>query len=204
VPRISRRKRRLRRAEEPQPWAPRHMKLSGVRVAETIGGKPGGRRNVALGVIQHLWRSPVPFVAFYPPEGVKVTENRFYAPAQPRLVDDAEYLVGVEAHKERFAGDLLDAMIPSGSLKGYFEVPTDEGWRISLDLVERRLEMSDPWGISTGSDLAGDIAPFVWAYRNSGFCIVTLYDKDIDALRDDLLFVAKREGILLTWRDRAA
>ena len=42
--------------------------------------------------------------------------------------------------------------------------------------------------------LVGDPAPFVWAYRNSGFCIVTLYDKDIAPLRDDLLFVAKRGG----------
>ncbi len=190
--------------DEPQPWEPRHMKLSGVRLAESVGGKPGERRNVTLGVINHLWRSPVPFLAFYPPEGAKVTENRNYSPAPPRLMDDAEYLVGVEAHKERFAKDLLDAMIPSGSLKGYFEVPTDEGWKVSLDLVESRLELSDPWGMESEARLAGDIAPFVWAYRHSGFCIVTIYDKDIDALRDDLLFVAKREGILLKWREKAA
>jgi hypothetical protein len=48
------------------------------------------------------------------------------------------------------------------------------------------------------------MAPFVWAYRNSGFCVVTLYDKDIGALRDDLLFVAKREGVELRWRRKAA
>jgi hypothetical protein len=33
---------------------------------------------------------------------------------------------------------------------------------------------------------------------------VTLYDKDLDALRDDLLFVAKREGVELRWRRTAA
>ena len=42
--------------------------------------------------------------------------------------------------------------------------------------------------------VAGDLAPFAWAYRNCDFCIVTIYDKDIGALRDDLLFVAKRAG----------
>ena len=56
------------------------MRLSGVRVAESVV-KPAARRNVTLGVVKHLWRSPVPFVGFYPPEGVKVTENRRYAPA---------------------------------------------------------------------------------------------------------------------------
>ena len=48
------------------------MRLSAVRFAESVG-EPSERRNVALGVIQHLWRSPVPFIGFYPPEGVKVT-----------------------------------------------------------------------------------------------------------------------------------
>jgi hypothetical protein len=52
--------------------------------------------------------------------------------------------------------------------------------------------------------VVGDLAPFAWAYRNSGFCVVTLYDKDINALRDDLLFVAKREGVELRWRRSAA
>jgi hypothetical protein len=44
----------------------------------------------------------------------------------------------------------------------------------------------------------------VWAYRHCGFCIVSVYDKDVDALRDDLLFVAKREGVGLHWRRSAA
>jgi hypothetical protein len=34
--------------------------------------------------------------------------------------------------------------------------------------------------------------------------VVTIYDKDINALRDDLLFVAKREGVALQWRRTAA
>jgi hypothetical protein len=82
---------------------------------------------VTLGVIQHLWRSPVPFVWFYLPEGVKVTEHRLYTPAPPKIVDDAEYLVGVETHKRSFAKDLQDAMIPAENLPGYFEVPTRGG-----------------------------------------------------------------------------
>ncbi|MGI8650420.1 MAG: hypothetical protein ACR2KW_08575 [Rubrobacter sp.] len=204
VPKISRRKRRLRKEDEPHPWEPRHMKLKATRYAETVGGKPAGRRNLTLGVIQHLWRSPVPFVGFYAPEGVKLTGKRIYTPAPPRLVDDTEYLAGIEAHKKLFAQDLMEAMIPSGSLRGYFEAPTDEGWRFSLDLVERRLEMTDPWGLSTESGLTGDIAPFVWAFKHCGFSIVTLYDKDIEAVRDDLLFVAKRAGIVLDWRGKAA
>jgi hypothetical protein len=180
------------------------MRLAGLRLAESIGGDPRGRRNATLGVIQHLWRSPVPFVGFYPPEGVRVTENRLYAPAPPKLVDDTEYLAGVEAHKRAFAKDLENSMIPSERLPGYFEVPTDKGWRIILDLVEGRLGLADAWGMASESTVAGDMAPFVWAYRHSGFCIVTLYDKDIHALRDDLLFVAKREGVELRWRRRAA
>lgn len=179
------------------------MRLAGVRFAEAVGD-PAGRRNVTLGVIKHLWRSPVPFVGFYPPEGARVTEHRSYLPAPPKHVDDTDYLVGVEAHKKAFAADLQRAMIPAGNLPGYFEVPTDEGWRFTLDLVERRLELADAWGISTGSAVVGDLAPFVWAYRHCGFCIVTVYDKDIDALRDDLLFVAKREGVDLLWRRKAA
>jgi hypothetical protein len=179
------------------------MRLAGVRFAEMVGD-PRGRRNVTLGVIKHLWRSPVPFVGFYPPEGVRVTQNRLYAPAPPKLVDDTEYLAGVEAHKRAFAKDLKDGMVHSGRLSGYFEVPTDEGWRVVLDLVERRLGLTDAWGMASEAALAGDPAPFVWAYRNSGFCVVTIYDKDIHALRDDLLFVAKREGIELRWRHKAA
>ena len=179
------------------------MRLAGARFAESVGD-PRGRRNVTLGVIQHLWRSPVPFVGFYPPEGVGVTQNRLYAPAPPRLVDDTEYLAGVEAHKRTFAKDLRDGMIPSGRLPGYFELPTDEGWRVVLDLVDGRLELIDAWGMASESAVVGDPAPFVWAYRNSGFCVVTLYDKDIGALRDDLLFVAKREGVELQWRRKAA
>ena len=179
------------------------MRLAGTRFADSMGD-PRGRRNVTLGVIQHLWRSPVSFVGFYPPEGVRVTENRLYAPAPPKLVDDTEYLTGVEAHKRAFAEDLKDAMVPSGRLPGYFEVPTDGGWRVVLDLVEGRLDLTDAWGMTSEAAVAGDLAPFVWAYRNNGFCIVTLYDKDIDALRDDLLFVAKREGVELRGRHKAA
>jgi hypothetical protein len=179
------------------------MRLAGARFAEAVGD-PRGRRNVTLGVIQHLWRSPVAFVGFYPPEGVRVTEGRPYVPSPPRLVDDTEYLAGVEAHKRTFAKDLEDAMIPSGMLPGYFEIATDEGWRIALDLAEGRLGLTDAWGMASEVTVAGDLAPFAWAYRNSGFCVVTLYDKDIGALRDDLLFVAKREGVELRWRRKAA
>jgi hypothetical protein len=179
------------------------MRLAGARFAEAVED-PRGRRNVALGVIQHLWRSPVPFVGFYPPEGVRVTENRLYVPSPPRLVDDTEYLSGVEAHKRTFAEDLRDGMIPSGRLPGYFEIATDEGWRIVLDLAEGRLSLTDGWGMASETAVMGDMAPFVWAYRNSGFCAVTLYDKDIGALRDDLLFVAKREGVELQWRRKVA
>ena len=71
-------------------------------------------------------------------------------------------------------------------------------------LAEGRLGLADAWGMASEAVLAGDVAPFVWAYRNSGFCVVTLYDKDIGALRDDLLFVAKREGLELRWRPKAA
>jgi hypothetical protein len=179
------------------------MCLASTRFAESAGD-PRRRRNVTLGVIQHLWRSPVPFVGFYPPECVQITESRFYLPAPPRLVEDTEYLAGVEAHKRTFAEDLKNSMVPSGRLPGYFEVPTDEGWRVILDLVEGRLGLIDAWGMASEAAVVGDLAPFVWAYRNSGFCIVTVYDKDIAALRDDLLFVAKREGIELRWRRKAA
>ncbi|MDQ5811003.1 MAG: hypothetical protein M3358_09690, partial [Actinomycetota bacterium] len=147
IRRISRRRRRLRTVGDPHPWEPRHMRLTGMRFAESVGD-PRGRRNVTLGVIQHLWRSPVPFVAFYPPEGVRITEHRLYAPAPPRQVDDTEYLGGVEAHKRAFAKDLEDCMVPAGRLPGYFEVPTDEGWRIVLDLAEGRLGLADAWGMS--------------------------------------------------------
>ena len=116
------------------------MRLAGVRVAESVG-KAAARRNVTLGVVKHLWRSPVPFVGFYPPEGVKVTEHRRYSPGAPRRVDDSDYLAGVEAHKRSFAKDLEDGMVPAGHLPGYFEVPTDEGWRIDLDLVEGSLRV---------------------------------------------------------------
>ncbi|MBA2443018.1 MAG: hypothetical protein H0V53_11535 [Rubrobacter sp.] len=203
VDRITKRRRKVRNLGEPHPWEPRHMKLSAVRFAETVG-EPWSRRNLALGVVQHLWRSPVPFVGFYPPEGVSVTEQRVYVPTSPRHVDDTEYLSGVEAHKRAFARDLEETMLPAGSLPGYFEVPTDEGWQLVLDLVEPRLELSDAWELSSSSRLDGDLAPFVWAYRNSGFCLVTLFDKDIGGLRDDLLFVAKREGVELRWSRKVA
>ncbi len=179
------------------------MRLAGIRSAESVGD-PRDRRNVALGVVKHLWRSPVPFVGFYPPEGVRVTEHRSYSPAPPRTVDDAEYLAGVEAHKRAFADDLKDGMVPVGNLPGYFDIPTDEGWRLGLDLSGGRLELVDAWGMGSEREVRGDLAPFVWAYRNCGFCLVTVYDKDIDALRDDLLFVAKREGVELRWRRSAA
>ena len=174
-----------------------------MRFAEAAG-EAQGRRNFTLGVIKHLWRSPVPFVGFYPPEGFQVTKDRAYFPAQPRQIDDTEYLLGVEAHKRAYAEDLRNCMVPSGNLPGYFDVPTDEGWRLSLDLSGRRLELGDAWGMVTERRVVGDLAPFVWAYRNCGFCIVTVYDKDTNALRDDLLFVAKREGIELNWARKAA
>ena len=179
------------------------MRLAGIRVAESVG-KPSARRNVTLGVVKHLWRSHVPFVGFYPPEGVKVIEHRKYVPRSLRRVDDTDYLAGVEAHKRSFAADLSDAMVPAGHLPGYFEVPTDEGWRITLDLVEGRLELVDAWGLGSESKVVGDLAPFVWAYRHCGFCIVSVYDKDVDGLRDDLLFVAKRQGVELRWNRTAA
>lgn len=179
------------------------MKLAGARFAESVGD-PAGRRNVTLGVIMHLWRSPVPFLGFYAPEGNPITEHRHYSPSAPRLVDDADYLAGVEAHKRAFAEDLTRSMVPSGLLPGYFEVPTEEGWEVEVDLVARHLHLTDAWGMSTAAPVVGDLAPFVWAYRRCGFCIVTVYDKDIDALRDDLLFVAKREGVELHWRRSAA
>jgi hypothetical protein len=179
------------------------MRLAGTRYAESLGDARG-RRNVTLGVIQHLWRSPVPFVGFYAPEGVKVTQHRLYVPASPKLVDDAEYLAGVEAHKKVYARDLQGSMLPAGNLPGYFEVPTDEGWSILVDLAEKRLELSDAWGLSTGTGMAGDLVPFVWAYKHCGFCMLTLYDKDIEQIRDDLLFVAKRQGVELRWRRTAA
>ncbi|MBA3424621.1 MAG: hypothetical protein H0U04_08770 [Rubrobacter sp.] len=203
IRRITKRKRRVRSVGEPHPWEPRHMKLAGMRFAEAAGD-PAGRRNVTLGVIKHLWRSPVPFVGFYPPEGVQVTKDRAYIPASPRLVDDTEYLVGVEAHKRSYAEDLRGCMIPAGNLPGYFDVPTDEGWRLDVDLSGRRLELDDAWGLVTERRVVGDLAPFVWAYRHCGFCIVTIYDKDTAALRDDLLFVAKREGVELRWSRTAA
>ena len=179
------------------------MRLAAMRFAESVG-RPEERRNVTLGVIQHLWRSPVPFMGFYPPEGAKVTESRLYSPAPPKSVDDTDYLAGVEAHKKAFAKDLENAMVPAGHLTGYFEVPTEEGWRITLDLVGGRLQLADAWGLNSERRVVGDLAPFVWAYRNCGFCIVTLYDKDIGAVRDDLLFVAKRVGVELRWRRTAA
>ena len=179
------------------------MKLSGMRYAEAVA-ESTGRRNVTFGVVQHLWRSPVPFVGFYTPEDIKVAKNRRYVPTPPRLVDDSEYLAAVEAHKKAFAQDLEKTMVPSGSLRGYFEVPTDEGWRMTVDLVRNDLELADAWGMVTRRAVDGDLAPFVWSYRNSGFCIVTIYDKDIGALRDDLLFVAKREGVELLWGRKAA
>ena len=179
------------------------MRLAHIRYAESLGDVRG-RRNVTLGVIQHLWRSPVPFVGFYAPEGVRVTENRLYTPAPPKLVDDTDYLAGVEAHKRAYAGDLEGAMLPAGNLPGYFEVPTDEGWKIQVDLAEKRLKLVDAWGFSTATPVVGDLAPFVWAYKRCGFCLLTLFDKDLEEIRDDLLFVAKRQGVKLRWRRTAA
>jgi len=135
------------------------MRLANIRYAESLGDARG-RRNVTLGVIQHLWRSPVPFVGFYAPEGVKVTENRLYMPAPPKLVDDSEYLVGVEAHKRAYAHDLQATMLPAGNLPGYFEVPTDEGWNVSVDLAAKRLEIVAGWALSTAEPVGGDLARF--------------------------------------------
>lgn len=179
------------------------MRLSGTRLAEATG-EPSGERNLTFGVIRHLWRSPVPFVGFYPPEGVEITENRLYVPTSPKLVDDTEYLAGAERHKKAFAQELEQAMNPSGSLRGYFEVPTDEGWRFAVDLTGRSVEFEDAEENVLRRSVVGDLAPFVWAYRHSGFCIITIYDKDIDALRDDLLFFAKRKGMDIRWRRKAA
>jgi hypothetical protein len=201
VQKIGWRKRRVRGLGEPHPWEPQHMRLQSVCYAEAAGG---GRRNVALGVIQHLWRAPVAFIGFYAPEGVKITESRIYVPGSLRLVDDSEYLAGVEAHKRAFAGDLRGTMLLDGGLPGYFDIPMDAGWRISLDLVHRRLELTDAWGLASSAEVVGDIAPFAWAYQKSGFCVLTLYDKDLGGPRDDLLFVAKREGVELRWRQRVA
>ncbi len=159
---------------------------------------------MALGVIKHLWRSSVPFVGFFAPEGAKVTEHRLYTPAPPKLVDDVEYLAGVEAHKRAYARDLENTMLPAGNLPGYFEVPTEEGWRIVVDLVGKRIELSDAWGLATMAGVVGDLAPFVWAYRHCGFCLLTIYDKDLNEIRDDLLFVAKRQGVELRWHRTAA
>src|SRR5215203_6485686 len=135
IRRITKRRRQLRTVGEPHPWEPRHMRLMAMRFAESVG-EPTERRNVTLGVIQHLWRSPVPFVGFYAPEGVKVTKHRLYAPAPPRLIDDVEYLGGVEAHKRAYARNLEGTMLPAGNLPGYFEVPTDEGWHLAVDLSQ--------------------------------------------------------------------
>lgn len=179
------------------------MRLENVRYAETAGS-PEARRNVTLGVVQHLWRSPVPFIGFYPPEGVPMVGGRVYTPETARRVDDAEYLWGVEEHKRSFARDLGQTMLGSGRLPGYFEVPTDEGWRVVLDLAGSRVEMVDAWNLSTSSRVMGDLAPFVWAYRQTGFCLLSVYDRDIGSLRDDLLFFAKRDGLELLWNRTAA
>lgn len=179
------------------------MRLNNVRYAETIGSS-GGLRDLTLGVVQHLWRSPVPFIGFYPPEGVPVVEGRVYTSEAARRVDDAEYLLGVEEHKRSFARQLEETMLGSGSLPGYFEVPTDEGWRVVLDLEGSRLEMVDAWNFSTSRRVLGDLAPFVWAYRHTGFCLLSVYDRDIGSLRDDLLFFAKREGVELRWNRSVA
>ena len=89
-------------------------------------------------------------------------------------------------------------------LPGYFEIPTDEGWRITLDLAGKRLKLKDAWGMTSTSPVTGDLAPFVWAYRYCGFCVLTIFDKDLGEIRDDLLFVAKRRGVELLWRQTAA
>jgi hypothetical protein len=73
-----------------------------------------------------------------------------------------------------------------------------------VDLAEKRLKLADAWGMSTNTPVVGDLAPFVWAYRYCGFCVLTIYDKDLGEIRDDLLFVAKRQGIELRWRQTAA
>ena len=179
------------------------MRLANTRYAEMVGDVRG-RRNATFGVVRHLWRSPVPFVGFYPPEGIEVAGRRLYVPAPPRLVDDSEYLAGVEAHKRAFAEDLQKTILPAGSLPGYFEVPTDDGWNIVLDVPRKRAGLSDAWGFSSEAGVVGDLMPFEWAYRRCGFCLLTIFDKDLGEIRDDLLFVAKRRGVELRPRRSAA
>jgi hypothetical protein len=58
--------------------------------------------------------------------------------------------------------------------------------------------------MTSGAGVAGDLAPFMWAYRRCGFCILTIFDKDLEQIRDDLLFVAKRQGVELRLRRTAA
>ena len=169
------------------------MRLTAMRFAESVGACGAPQRDARRDTAPLAFACPVHRVL--PARGGKVTENRLYTPAPPRSVDDTDYLAGVEAHKRAFAKDLENAMVPAGRLPGYFEVPTDEGWRITLELAEGRLELADAWGMNSEREVAGDLAPFAWAYRNCDFCIVTIYDKDIGALRDDLLFVAKRAGV---------
>ena len=109
-----------------------------------VVGEPAERRNVTLGGDTAPLAFACPVHRVLPARGVKVTENRLYTPAPPRSVDDTDYLAGVEAHKRAFAKDLENAMVPAGRLPGYFEVPTDEGWRITLELAEGRLGWLTP------------------------------------------------------------
>lgn len=186
---------------EPHPWEPRHMKLRVMRLADSPCD-PSGGSNLTLGIIRHLWRSPVPFLGFYPPEGVRVTGGRPYIPGSTRLADDAEYLAGVEEHKRAFALELRESMSPGGRLAGYYDVHAERGWGLLLDLPQQTLEISG--GFEVSAAMPGDLAPFVWAYRRSGFCMITVYDRDLESVRDDLLFVAKYEGLDLRWGPTAA
>ena len=87
-------------------------------------------------------------------------------------------------------------------MPGYFEVPTDEGWRITLELAEGRLELADAWGMnprgSTGISRPS-LGPTATATsvsspsttKTSAPCATTF-------------FVAKRAGVDLRWRRSAA
>src|SRR5215208_3452080 len=56
IRRITKRRRRLRTVGEPHPWEPRHMRLSAMRFADSVG-EPEERRNVTLGGPVH-WVLP--------------------------------------------------------------------------------------------------------------------------------------------------
>jgi hypothetical protein len=132
-----------------------------------------------------------------------VTGDRPYVPGSTRLVDDAEYLAEVEWHKRGFALSLREIMFPGERLAGYYDVHAEEEWGVVIDLPQQMLEVSGG-GFEVSTHVVGDLAAFVWAYRRSRFCMLTVYDRDLESVRDDLLFMAKCEGIKLRWRHAAA